>query len=366
MSISNVKNCISIAQHSFGRDGTGGPVMAMERLIRSSPVEFGELRQLQGAGGLNFALLLEFVRDLRQMRPELLHVRGLGNEGFHAALAGRLAGVPKILVSVHGTHRDLQFPENRLKHWVVIRILEPMTLLFATHIATVCEYAAQRSFLRRYNHKLVAVVPNGVDLPTAGVLSLPSIRDEFNLPHDQPLAVTVSRITKEKGYLTLASALHALDGEGQRFSLLIVGGGDDLGEISARFEGLRNIVVRFVGHRSDVARFLSQANFFVFPSLHENLSNALLEAMSHGLPVVATQTGGNTEVVTKGGGVLVPPGEPAPLAQAIREFLENEELRHRLGVEALEVVKKSYSVERMVKQWLSVYEQILGRRFESD
>ena len=158
--------------------------------------------------------------------------------------------------------------------------------------------------------------------------------------------------------------MHALDGEGQRFSLLIVGGGDDLGEISARFEGLRNIVVRFVGHRSDVARFLSQANFFVFPSLHENLSNALLEAMSHGLPVVATQTGGNTEVVTKGGGVLVPPGEPAPLVQAIREFLENEELRHRLGVEALEVVKNSYSVERMVKQWLSVYEQILGRRFE--
>lgn len=353
-----------IVQHCFGVEGSGGPVLAMGRLIKHSYVDFGELRQFEGADGLNFALLRRFVSELRQMRPELVHVRGLGNEGFHAVLAARLAGVPRILVSIHGTHRDLQFPGSRFKHWVMVQILEPLTLIMATHVATVCEYAAKRSFLRRYNHKLVAVVPNGVDLPTGGILSLPSIRDEFNLPHDQPLAVTVSRVTKEKGYLTLASALHALDGEGQRFSLLIVGGGDDLGEISARFEGLRNIVVRFVGHRSDVARFLSQANFFVFPSLHENLSNALLEAMSHGLPVVATQTGGNTEVVTKGGGVLVPPGEPAPLVQAIREFLENEELRHRLGVEALEVVKNSYSVERMVKQWLSVYEQILGRRFE--
>lgn len=353
-----------IVQHCFGVDGSGGPVLAMDRLIKRSYIDFGMLRQFEGAGGLSFALLRHFVSELKQMRPELVHVRGLGNEGFHAALAARLAGVPKIMVSVHGTHRDLQFPENRLKHWLVVQILEPMTLLMATHIATVCEYAASRYFLRRYDDKLVAVVPNGVDLPIKSEAVLPLIRDEFNLPHDLPIAVTVSRITKEKGYHVLASALKVLDAAEQRFSLLIVGGGDELSDISACFDGLRNIVVRFVGHRLDVARFLSQADFFVFPSLHENLSNALLEAMSHGLPVIATQTGGNTEVVMKGGGILVPPGESFPLAEAIRQFLDDEELRRRLGAEALEVVKSNYSVDRMVKQWLSVYEQILGRRFE--
>lgn len=355
-----------IVQHCFGHAGSGGPVVAMERLLRHANTPFGELRQIDAAGGIDFSLIFRFVIELRRMRPQLIHVRGLGNEGFHAVLAARLAGIPNILVSVHGTHRDLQFPGNRIKHWLVVRVLESMTLFMASHIATVCEYAASRSFLRRYENKLVAVVPNGVDLPIKGVGALPLIRDEFNLPHDLPMAVTVSRVTKEKGYLTLASALHALDAAGQRFSLLIVGDGDDLGEIRARFDGLRNIVVRFVGHRSDVARFLSQADFFVFPSLHENLSNALLEAMSHSLPVIATQIGGNTEVVSKGGGVLVPPGEPASLAGAICQFLDDAELRRRLGAEALEVVKRNYSVELMVQKWLSVYEQILEQRLEAN
>lgn len=354
-----------VVQHCFGVKGSGGPVMAMERLIHNAPIRFGEMRQFNGAGGLSFALLRRFVGELQQMRPELVHVRGLGNEGFHAALAARLAGVPNILVSVHGTHRDLRFPASRLKHWLVVRVLEPMTLSMATHIATVCEYAASRSFLQRYQDKLVAVVPNGVDLPLYGGGLLPLIRDEFKLPSGLPVALTVSRLTKEKGYLTLASALRQLDAAGQRFCLLIVGGGDDQGAIRAHFHGLNNIVVRFVGHRSDVARFLSQADFFVFPSLHENLSNALLEAMSHGLPVITTRTGGNTEVVSKGGGVLVPPGESVPLAEAIHQFLESVELRHRLGAEALEVVKCNYTIECMVQKWLSVYEKILGRRLET-
>lgn len=354
-----------IIQHCFGVSGSGGPISAMERLIRYSPVQFGEIRQIDGASGFNVSLLKRFVKEIKIHNPKIVHVRGLGNEGFHAVLAARLAGVPNILVSIHGTHRDLQFPSNRLKHWIIVQILEPLTLLMATHIATVCEYAALRTFLRPYVNKIVAVVPNGVDLSTKCDAPLESVRNKFSLPHDFPLAVTVSRITKEKGYFTLASALHVLDAAGQKFCLLIVGGGDANGEIRARFVGLRNIIVHFAGHRSDVSSFLSQADFFIFPSLHENLSNALLEAMSHGLPVIATQTGGNTEVVSKGGGILVPPGEANALALAIRQFLEDDELRHRLGEEALNVVRSGYSVEHMVQKWLKVYENILGRQLET-
>lgn len=354
----------NIVQHCFGVNGSGGPVIAMERLIQNSPFRFGQLRQFKGAGGLNFSLLWRFKRELQTMRPELLHVRGLGNEGFHAALAARLAGVPNILVSIHGTHRDLQFPGDRFKHWVVVRVLEPLTLSMATHIATVCEYAASRPFLRSHSHKFVAVVPNGVDMPAASVSMLPSVQVEFELPQGLPVAVTVSRITMEKGFLTLAAAMHALDSKGLRFALLIVGGGDELGAIRAHFEGLRNIVVRFVGHRQDVARFLSQSDFFILPSLHENLSNALLEAMSHGLPAIATRTGGNTELLGKGGGVLVPPGESEPLASAINEFLNNSELRRRLAAEAVDVVRRHYSIDGMVNKWLEVYKQILGGSLE--
>lgn len=350
---------IEIVQHCFGTAGSGGPVVAMERLLRCSPVLFGELRQTEAAGGVNFALLVRFVTELRRMRPKLLHVRGLGNEGFHAVLAARLAGVPNILVPVHGTQRDLKFA-NRFRQRIVVRILEPLTLAMATHVATVCEHAAKREFLRRYIKKLVAVVPNGVGLPTKSIAIPPSVRAEFGLPQDVLMAVTVSRITKEKGYLTLAAALHRLDNTGVRFALVVVGGGDEQGVIKQNFNCLKNIIVQFVGHRSDVGRILSQADFFVFPSLHENLSNALLEAMSYALPVIATQTGGNTEVINRGGGVLVPPGEAEPLAEAIKLFVNDASFRRELGEKALSVIKSNYTIEKMVSSWIEVYEGILG------
>lgn len=335
--------------------------MAMERLLNRAPVEFGELRQIEPAGGVSFSLLFRFIRELRCARPALIHVRGLGNEGFHAALAAKLAGVPNILVSIHGTHRDLRFPANRFKHWIVTSILEPLTLLMATHLATVCQYASRRDFILRYKNKLLAVVPNGVDIPVLQNSST-GVREEFSLPSDMPLALTVSRITKEKGYLILGDALKKLDSSGAKFALLIIGGGDENGDIRASFTGLSNIIVHFVGHRTDVAKFLADADFFVFPSLHENLSNALLEAMSYGLPVIASDTGGNTEVLQRGGGILVPPAEVEPLANAIYRFINDVELRNKLGGEARQVVIDYYSVEHMVDNWLRVYGKILGRQ----
>lgn len=296
----NKKNCI--VQHCFGKNNSGGPVVALEHLISKSGMNFDVIRQIEGANGIDLKLLRKFFLKLKELKPELIHVRGLGNEGFHAVLAARLAGVPNILVSIHGTHRDLKYPNNKIKHWLVVHILESLTILMATHIATVCEYAAARPFLKRHYKKLVAVVPNGVDLPNPIDFDLSSIRSEFNIPNNIPIGISVSRITKEKGYLILASALHKLDSTGCPFVVLIVGDGDENLEIRDSFNGLKNISVHFLGHRHDVGNFLRQSDFFIFPSLHENLSNALLEAMSHGLPVIATQTGGNTELVEQGGG----------------------------------------------------------------
>lgn len=356
---------VKIVQHCFGQPASGGPVVAMERLILNSPLKYIVMRQLDAAGGINLFLLLRFVIFLRRERPALIHVRGLGNEGFHAALAAKLAGVPNILVSVHGTHRDLHFSGNLLRHWVVVNVLEDLTLKMSTHIATVCEYAASRSFLQPYSSKLISVVPNGVDFPP-NVKNCGCIRSEFNIPSSVPLAVTVSRVTKEKGYLVLAEALQILDLEGLTFALIIVGGGDEGGYIRGLFDRLVNIDVRFAGHRNDVSGFLAESDFFVFPTLHENLSNALLEAMSFGLPVVATDTGGNTEVLRRGGGVLVPVGDPLSLARGMQKLIESTEIRNKLGDEASDIVCNHYSVQHMVKNWLKVYQDILGRSIDAD
>lgn len=350
---------VDIVQHSFGSPGSGGPVVALQRLLENSTREFGVISQLEPANGINVQLIKRFRQELIAYRPLLVHVRGLGNEGFHAAVAAKLAGVPKILVSIHGTHRDLKSPQNYWKNWIVRSILEPATLRLATHVATVCEFAAERDFLTPFGHKFAGVVPNGVEISPPGDTRL-AVRKALNIPLDLPLALCVSRITLEKGYGVLAEALGLLDRRGVRFSIVIVGGGDESGEIRALFYGLKNIAVTFVGHQSNVAQFFAASDFFVFPSLHENLSNALIEALSFGLPAVATAVGGNVEVIKKGGGLLIPPLDAKELSAAIKEFIENSTLRNAYSREARQNISENYSVKRMVSRWHEVYDEILG------
>jgi len=352
---------IEVVQHSFGRPGSGGPIVALERLLANSKREFAVISQVEPANGINFSLIRRFRKELIAHRPSLLHVRGLGNEGFHAVVAARLAKVPKILVSIHGTHRDLKSPQNFWKNWIVRAILEPATLKLATHIATVCEFAAERDFLLPFRSKFVGVVPNGVEVfPLYDTRA--EVKKELGIPFDELLCVCVSRLTLEKGYGVLADALRLQDEKCLRFSIVIVGGGDDSGSIRALFKGLRNIRVIFVGHQSNVVRFLAASDLFVFPSLHENLSNALIEALSFGLPVIATAVGGNVEVINNGGGVLVNPSEPLELADAINSLLEDSVLRKEFSHQARCNVVENYSLKKMVSRWNEIYDGLLGSK----
>jgi glycosyltransferase involved in cell wall biosynthesis len=275
-----------IMQHSFGKPGSGGPIMAFERLLENSDFSYGRLLQAEPAGGVNINLIRRFILEIRKYRPELIHVRGLGNEGFHAVLAARLAGVPNILVSVHGTHRDLKTArQSRFRQWIVVNVLERLTLVLATHIATVCEYAFARSFLASYRSKLVGTVPNGVEIPKKVATKSYTLRLQLGIPVSYSVGVCVSRITMEKGYLVLAEALKRLDAKTKKFAILVIGGGDEGGRIKSHFSGLNSIKVVFLGHQKEVEKYLAISDFFVFPSLHENLSNALKQDFRT-LPIV--------------------------------------------------------------------------------
>lgn len=348
-----------IMQHCFGRKDSGGPVVAFERLLAESKQSYGQIRQTEPANGISIALIRRFVAEIKSFQPDLIHVRGLGNEGFHAVLAARLARVPNILVSIHGTHRDLSQQGNILRHWIVTYVLETLTLIMASHLATVCHFAANRNFLRRFRHKLVGVVPNGVEVPDSITVSKSNLRSQLGLNEGRSLAICVSRITVEKGYLVLAEALALIDSELSSFDLVVVGGGDADDCIKEKFKGLNHITVDFVGHQKDVGQYLAASDFFIFPSLHENLSNALIEAMAYGLPVIATDVGGNTEVVNQGGGVLVPVANARRLADEILEFLRNSDLVKKYSKEAQDNIRHNYVLQKTVAGWECMYSKIL-------
>ena len=133
------------------------------------------------------------------------------------------------------------------------------------------------------------------------------------------MALYVGRLTFEKGLLDLCAAAGLLVGQAvDRVKFLIVGDGPDRPCIEGAARRLAPGRFVFAGQRNEVEAILRAADFFVFPSLHENLPNVLLEAMACGRVVVATDVGGNPEVIIPGEtGLLVPAPDPRALAQAI-------------------------------------------------
>jgi glycosyltransferase involved in cell wall biosynthesis len=352
-----------VLQHVFGAPNSGGPVVALERLIAANSEQefiFHRMAQPGPAGGINFGILSSFMNEISRVKPAMVHVRGLGNEGFHGALAARLAGVRRILVSVHGTVRDHQLPGRRLKDALISNVLEPATLSMASHIMTVCHYAAERDFLAPYRRKFVGVVHNGVEIPCRDGEKDMLLRENFGVSPEDVVAICVSRITWEKGYSLLAESLFRLPPLDRLLHIWIVGDGPNRSEIESAMPRRNDVVVRFLGHRSDVKKILGGGDIFLFPSLHENLSNALLEGMSQGLPAVAFSVGGNAEVIGRDTGVLIPPGDSLSFAHALARYVLDSKVRRFHGECARDEIARNFSISNMAEGMFSVYRRVLS------
>jgi glycosyltransferase involved in cell wall biosynthesis len=356
---------IQVLQHCFGSRGQGGPATALWRFIEASDRSYSVVYQHDPARGFNIPLIFRMIKEINKHNPTLIHIRGLGNEGFHATIAARLSRVPIVLVSIHGTHRDLQSNIGKIRRFVVSRILEPLTLALADAITTVSEQASQRTFLNKYRNKIYPAVPNGVPIPELSSFVRMSTRHSLGIADAACVFSIVSRLSIEKGYIDLADAFKQLPVYSEPPHLIVVGSGPDETEIKEIFKKVNNLIVHFVGQQSDVVPFLQASDVFVFPSWHENLSNALLEGMSCALPVIATSVGGNIEVVSKGGGVLVPSRSPVQLTSALKSAIENPHWRAEQGIIARDNIKKNYSIDAMVIGWEALYDELIRRHYAS-
>lgn len=354
-----------VAQHSFGGAKSGGPVVALERMLESrlsNRYRFVRVHQQAGVGGIDFALIRRWMKQLRSEKVDVIHVRGLGNEGFQAVLAARLAGCPRILVSIHGTVRDLVHPPRPLRHAVLVRLFEPLTLRWATDVVTVCRAMEERAFLDPVRQKVRAVIPNGVELgDEVSAEERANLRSRLGLRPNQVALVSVGRLSREKGHLAFARALALCEPEVlSRIVLVLIGDGSDRDEILSAYGAVSGLEVRLLGHQSDVVGLLPAADVFVFPTLHENLSNALLEAMSVGLPAIASAVGGNVEVLENGGGILVPAKDEAGFASAVTRLVRDPAMRAAMGARAREVVAERYTLDHMIDAWDACYQAILS------
>lgn len=150
----------------------------------------------------------------------------------------------------------------------------------------------------------------------------------------------------------------------QRLRLLIIGDGNARAKcIEMLREAGAETLGWFPGERADIPDLMRTMDLFVLPSLGEGISNTILEAMSTGLPVIATRVGGNVELVKEGvTGMLIPPDAPTALTAAILSYYRHPELISSHGAAAREQIQASFSMKAMTEGYLRVYDQVLGRQ----
>jgi len=209
----------------------------------------------------------------------------------------------------------------------------------------------------------VEVVHDGIDVEKVQGLPRVDLHVEFWLPHGVPVVVNVGALVGHKGQKHLLDAMPLVMREVPDTHLVILGEGELRGPLERQIKDLHlEKAVRLPGFREDVLSLMKSADLFVMSSVTEGLGSAVLDAMAMGLAVVGTQAGGIPEaVVHRETGLLVPPGEPKPLAAAIVRLLKDPLRRAQFGHAGRTRVEQRFGVDRLVDGTLAVYREVLGK-----
>jgi len=205
--------------------------------------------------------------------------------------------------------------------------------------------------------EMITVVPSGIDMEKFARVRDPAyLRSEFHLAEETRVIVNVAALAPHKAQSVL---LDAVAGMREDIRCFIVGEGA-LRESLARQAGELGVTdrVTFTGFRDDALEFIRLADVFVMSSHLEGLGTSIMDAQSLGTAVVATRTGGIPELVADGDtGLLVPPGQPRALAEALTCMLDDGELRDRCVARA-KAQSAGYDYHRTVYKTLDVYRRL--------
>jgi glycosyltransferase involved in cell wall biosynthesis len=291
------------------------------------------------------------VRYIRERRPDIVHTY-LSTAGVFGLAAARMAGVRTIVTS----RRDMgSFRSPRIR-----RLEAFLSRRYAQRVFCVCQAVAEETHrTERIPRAQLRVLLNGID--ARGIVPRAKRTDEAVVNF-----VMVASMTRpEKGHRELIeSMLLACQRTDRSFDLFLVGGGHlrpSLEALARRLGplGLKDRI-RFLGEQREILQILEGMHVLVVPSYTEGLSNATLEAMAKGLPVIATAVDGNLEIVVDGQtGILVPSQDTAALSEALLAYVRDPSLVETHGKNA-RLRAEAFSIEKMADDYDREYGSLLA------
>lgn len=283
-----------------------------------------------------------FSKALRERNVDIVMTYHFGSD-IWGTVCGKMAGVPIII----SNRRDMGFWRNH-KHIFAYKIINR----WVNRIIVVSN-AVKRIVLEeeRVPGQKTELLFNGIDLQRFNETPIGfNIKEGLSLPNNSQVIGCVGNLRPVKGIEFLLNAAKLIIEDFPNAHFLLIGSGELKGNLVTKTQelGIQNNI-HFLGLRRDVTDLLRIMDICVLPSLSEGMSNALLEYMAAGKPVVATAVGGNTDVIEhEKNGVLVPPKDPEALATQIIRLLKDIVLAARLGNEARKTVENKFNINKQI------------------
>ena len=314
------------------------------------------LEMLPNQGNLGLACSGELWRLLRKHRPTVFVY------AFHGVMRSfpwlaRMAGTPRIFFNDHSSRPPGQAPGPLS---LPKRIVGHLLTLPVTAIVSVAEFTQRTGKAFGLTSTRGVVIQNGVELPVPDQARGAAFRSRYAVPDDAIVIAQVCWMVEVKGVETmLQAAAQLLHGRGD-VHFVLAGDGPKLNDYKAMAHslGIENRVT-FTGKLAKPTEegLFEAADIYCQPSLWQEASPlAVLEAMSFGLPVVASNTGGLPELVEEGiTGYLVPAGSSAALCQALERLANNPTLRRQMGAAGSEAVLHRHRIEQVAERYVELF-----------
>ncbi|CAG0935230.1 glycogen synthase [Thermoflexales bacterium] len=318
--------------------------------------------EMRRTGGLTRSFMA--YRQLRRLLAEnpfdIVHTH-TSVAGVIGRMAAKRAGVPAVVHMIHAYAGHEQVPQPKRRLYLAI---EKWLDRYTDH------YVAGSDYIRAYG------INNGIMCPDKITRIYYALRREhisviddsmayrtrLGIPNSSPVAGAIARLELQKGLVYFIQAMPVVLQQVPDAHFIISGDGPLREALctEAEQQGVSSRV-HFTGWESEVGRVLSVLNIMVTPSLWEAFGIVNLEAMACGVPIVASRVNGIPEVVRDNEtGLLVPPADPAKLAQAIIDLMNDQERRHQMGAYGQEWAARHFSVSTMVKSHEQLYQALVG------
>lgn len=291
--------------------------------------------------GLDLSMVPKLMKIMRREKPDVVHSHL--NVIKYTVAAAKLSGIRRCIHTVHNVaHEEAEGRVEKIISTIYFR------LGLATPVALSPEVRATIVSFYGLKEQKVPVIYNGVDLGKC------CAKEDYALAKPARL-LHIGRFNVQKNHKGLLEAFAKIAEICPHCTLQLIGDGElrEETEKLAVSLGLDNKVA-FLGNQTNIYSFLQEADIFLLPSIFEGMPMTIIEAMGTGLPIVASRVGGVPDMLEDGTSGLLVPCEPDAVAQAVLQLLQQDDLRKKLGTNALEN-SRVFGADHMARCYCDLY-----------